>query len=179
MRVFSHNSGATLAEVADTAGVGRATLHRHFTSREHLLSELSQDALEQIERATAGIEATVTTATEAMERIFAAVIPLGPRLRFLQSEPPANATASDLVQWNRHVGVMREVVEGMKLEGTVAADMPTDWVVALVDALIWAAFTRVESGDIARNSAADLAFRTFARGVAPAPVARDSTGDQR
>ena len=32
--VFSKNPGAPLADVAGRAGVGRATLHRHFASRE-------------------------------------------------------------------------------------------------------------------------------------------------
>ena len=43
--VFSKNPSAALADVAERAGVGRATLHRHFASRDDLMRALSKIAI--------------------------------------------------------------------------------------------------------------------------------------
>jgi AcrR family transcriptional regulator len=42
--VFAQHASATLAEVAQRAGVSRATVHRHFGSREQLLRALNVEA---------------------------------------------------------------------------------------------------------------------------------------
>lgn len=41
-------------EIAERAGVGRATLYRHFPTREALLAGLLDDLMEELERAAAG-----------------------------------------------------------------------------------------------------------------------------
>ena len=45
------DSGASLAEVAAAAGIGRTTLHRYFPSRHDLLYALADDALIRVEEA--------------------------------------------------------------------------------------------------------------------------------
>lgn len=161
IRVLSRNAGATLSEVAETAGVGRATLHRHFANREELLEELEREALQQMERATEGIRHRASSATEAMEQVFEAVVPLGPRLRFLSG---VSVDARARAEQARFLG---DIIDGMKAEKTVATDLPTSWVIALIEAVIWTAFAQVDEGELARNDAAALAFRSFLRGAGP------------
>jgi AcrR family transcriptional regulator len=52
VQVLSQQSGASLAEVADAAGVGRTTMHRFFPERADLLVGIGTDLLERIAVAT-------------------------------------------------------------------------------------------------------------------------------
>ena len=49
--LLSRNPGASLSEIAEHAGVGRATLHRHFASREALLIALAHQAIAEMDHA--------------------------------------------------------------------------------------------------------------------------------
>ena len=46
--VFSRDPSAPLAQVADRAGVGRATLHRYFASRDELVRALTEIAIAEM-----------------------------------------------------------------------------------------------------------------------------------
>ena len=45
---FARNPGASLAEVAARAGVGRASLHRHFPSRDDLVTAITRQCMDEI-----------------------------------------------------------------------------------------------------------------------------------
>ena len=44
------------------------------------------------------------------------------------------------------------------------------WAVVVIDSLIYAAWSAVEDGQVARREAADLLLRTVLRGLAPLPA---------
>ena len=67
---------ASMVEIAEAAGVGRATLYRHFPTREALLAELAVQALDEIAQrvADAGLEQTsVIEGIERLARVFLTV----------------------------------------------------------------------------------------------------------
>lgn len=49
--VFSKNPSAALSDVAERAGVGRATLHRHFAGRDELVRALAKIASKEMDEA--------------------------------------------------------------------------------------------------------------------------------
>ena len=85
--VLSKDSGASLAEVATVAGVGRTTLHRYFPTREALVRALVGDALDHVAQAITDAKPQEGPVPEALQRIADSVIPQGPSLRFLYAEP--------------------------------------------------------------------------------------------
>ena len=172
--LFSRNPGASLSEVAETADVGRATLHRHFASREDLIRTLALDALRRTDEATEHIEREAKSAVHAMQLMIEAVVPLGDHFHFLATEPAAQRDPEIEAVYRRQLDEVAELVEAMRGEGAVGQDLPTLWVAATIDALIYTAWTAVREGSIARNDAATLVFRTLLSGIGPEPAAGSS-----
>ena len=165
--LLSRNPGAPLAEIAAMAGVGRATLHRHFASRDDLIRALALDALERLERATAHLSPETSQARDFLYQLLEALLPLGDRAHFLASEPAAFTDPEIKAVYDRQLKDLAELVGWLKAEGEIAAEVPTAWAVAVIDSQIYAAWSAVQAGAIARRDAPDLLFRTLLRGLGP------------
>ncbi|MEM8920882.1 MAG: helix-turn-helix domain-containing protein, partial [Pseudomonadota bacterium] len=85
--VFSRDPSAALSEVADLAGVGRATLHRYFSSRDELVRALAHLAIQEMDDAVDKACAGIGSYGEAMRVSLDVLIPLGDRHGFLALEP--------------------------------------------------------------------------------------------
>ena len=164
---LSKNPGASLSDIAAKAGVGRATLHRHFPARDDLIRALALDCLRQTDAATADIPFEEISALEGVRRVLEAVVPLGDRYHFLTLEPAAAQGAEIAETTARQSAEMAELVEAAKAEGSIAAEVPTAWVTTVFDALVYAAWSAVDEGSVARRDAAALAFRSLTDGLKP------------
>ncbi|MYE82405.1 MAG: TetR/AcrR family transcriptional regulator [Gammaproteobacteria bacterium] len=163
MRLWSVNPGAPLHEVAERAGVGRATLHRHFRGRDALLAEVAHTCLDEM-RAVVGVLVTPgASARERLRGMFEAVIPLGDRYSFLQRESVVDEEA--VAGYRAQLDWVAALVADLKAEGDVAADVPSAWVVGQIDQLVWTAWNETARGRIAAADAATLAVRTLLEGL--------------
>ena len=90
-------STASLSVVAETAGVGRTTLHRYFPTRELLIRALVEDALDRVAEAIASAHPDEGPVLDALQRVTDTVVPLGPSLSFLHAEPEVY-NARDLIR---------------------------------------------------------------------------------
>ena len=102
--------------------------------------------------------------TEALRLSMGAIIPLADRNWFLAQEPlehhPDIAAA--------HAAQQAELVEAIdeaRKEGAFAPEVPTSWIAAAYDTLIYAGWQAVREGDLTPAQAADLAWRTLAHGL--------------
>ena len=163
--VLASNPGAPMSAVAEAAGVGRATLYRHFPTREALVKELALEAIERTDEAVAPAFAPGLTSEESLRAMLEAIVPLGDRFHFLAREwvEDDDVAAGE----RRQRRGLEEFVEHARRDGFFAAEVPTAWIVAAIDALVWAAWAAVEEGAIAPRDAATLAFDTLTRGLAP------------
>ncbi len=163
--ILAQDPSATLGEISERAGVGRATLHRHFATRRDLIRALTLDALQRIEVATAEIGTVSEDPQGALRRLTEAIVPLGDRFRFLSSGPLDHDDAEVRVIYDRQTSALTALAEAMKAEALIAPDIPTAWATATIDALIYAAWQAVEDGEIARRDAPAHVFRTLTRGL--------------
>ena len=162
--LFNERPGASLGDVADRAGVGRATLHRHFASREALMTALALTAMEELNAAVDAATADATSHMQALRLSLDAIIPLAARQAFLASEPVlqddriAEAYASDMDE-------LHQSIEAARVEGAFVPDVPTEWIAHSYNALIYAAWEMVREGHATPRQAADLAWRTLTNGL--------------
>ncbi len=163
--VLARNPGAAMADIAQKAGVGRATLYRYFPTRDDLIRALTMESLRLSDEATQKIPMNQLSAEEVLAQVFEAIVPLGDRFRFLLNEPLALYDPEVKATSDRQRDELAQLVEAMKAEGSLDRAVPTAWMVAAVDALVYAAWDAVEDGTVARRDAAALAFRTIMRGL--------------
>jgi len=170
---------ASMADLAEAAGVGRATLHRHFSSREDLLREIgtrsldrwqdSQDAAGLPAAAVSGDRDEVEAALrEMLTRFVADSDDFGFALTdgFMLSDPALRARSEELFA--------REVTlyAAAQATGLLRPDVPARWVGHTVYGLLVAARDALDAGDVARRGLADLVLDTLFTGLtgASAPV---------
>lgn len=168
--VWAADPSATLDVVAQRAGVGRATLHRHFPSRAALIRTA---ALEGIAALAAALDAAALgqrRPAEALDALINILVPFGDRLHFLLVtgeliDDPDLAAAEAAVN-----GSIRQLLDSAAAAGVLRNDLPSAWRFRALEALLYAAWTAVAVGEIARLDAPELVRDTLRRGFGPSPA---------
>lgn len=164
--VFSQNPGASLSEVATAAGVGRATLHRHFSGREDLMVALTLAAASELDAAVEAAVAECTTYTDGLRVALRAMLPLASRYMFLATESAQNDPRVTET-YARQSRALADDIEAARAEGTFAPEIPTAWIAEAYENLLFAGWAMVVAEEATPNQAADLAWRTLTRGLKP------------
>jgi AcrR family transcriptional regulator len=153
---------ATLGDVARRAGLVRATLYRHFSSRESLLEALRDDAVECANDVVAGSRVAEDSALEALRRVVTGIVSLGARFRPLLLE---GATQDPEFLRKREQAFMPVVmiVRRGQQSGEIRGDVSVRWIVTALMALL-AAAVRMDA-DLSEEDAVELVFGTLALGI--------------
>lgn len=165
IKVLARDPRTPLGELAEQAGVGRATLHRYFKSRDELVKEIAMLSVREIDEAVEGLEQRAESAAHLLELILEAVVPLGDRFYFLANEAWVATDPGLKAELDRQIAELEALVEACKAEGSIDQSVPAAWVVGVVDSTIYAAWNLVASGQIAPRDASSLAFKTIMNGV--------------
>ena len=120
-----HREGlrVALGTIADDAGVGIATLYRHFPSREHLLIELIHRSLGQILANARDARQAGTDAVGGLRLFIEAAISQRNHLVLpLQGGPPLSAPATIALQRQVH-HIVRELIDRGRQDGSINVDV--------------------------------------------------------
>lgn len=167
--VFARNPGATLDEVATVAGVGRATLHRHFAGRLDLQREVGVRGLAAIEAALGGLGLGRRPPREALEAMIDALVRVGEQLHFLLRTAELYEDETIGRAERRVDALVGAVLDRCARDGVLRDGLPRAWIEAALEALLYAAWTAVANGDLARNDAARVLTGTFLDGFGGRP----------
>lgn len=164
---------ASMAQIAEATGVSRATLHRHFASREELLAVLGRKALdswERVQRRAAIEEATASAdperVTAALRDLLAGMVDDVQEYGFALTEhvmtklPGLRERADELEE--------RELALYLAAQraGVLRPDLPVRWISNTSYGLIIAVRESLRRGDVARRDIERLLVETFLRGTA-------------
>jgi TetR/AcrR family transcriptional regulator, mexCD-oprJ operon repressor len=165
--LFRTGADASMTEIAKAAGLGRVTVYGHFESREHLVEALLARATSETERIVVAGELDRGPAPEALARL------LRTSWRTLDQHRGLHAVATRSVPPERlrqhHVGVLQHLdrlIERGQEAGDFRSDLPRDWLVSVVYAVMHNAADEVDAGRLAADDAADVLVATLTSALA-------------
>ena len=166
VELFLMNPGASLSDVAQHAGVGRATLYRHFESREALIRELVLESLELTRSVMQPVLEAALDARETLERGLPEIMTVADRFHFLLSlwshvddDAEVNTVYQQQLDW------LWNLIERGKREGVIDTSLPTIWIVSLIDCAVYSGWWVVQSGELTAEEAGRHAAHTLFRGI--------------
>lgn len=162
--LYREKPSASLAEIAQYAGIGRATLHRHFKGRNELLAALADRALIELDDIATAATENAQSYTQALQLIMYAIVPLADRHWFLSREV-VDTDKKIQAEHQKQMQQMCDLIESAKAEGSIASTMPTAWVAATFDSLLFSAWEVINNGEATIRQASDLAWNTFLYGT--------------
>ncbi|MCK2237514.1 MULTISPECIES: TetR/AcrR family transcriptional regulator [unclassified Crossiella] len=161
---------SAMAEVAQSAGISRATLHRLVPSRDALVVELAKLALSEGEAALEAAKPEDGDAADAVRRVVRELMPIADLYAFLTGEhqlitKPELDAGYDLLD-NRLTALIRRGQES----GQFRVDLTAEWMVEALVALLTGAGFAVLDGKLAPRDApravAELLISGMLRGGA-------------
>jgi AcrR family transcriptional regulator len=158
-RTLAEQPGASMQEIAQAAGLHRATIHRHFASRDDLIAALRERSLDEV---SAGLEAARLDdgpARAALGRATVALFEVSERYRvarFTALLGPATLSHQDRIRSS----VAKVIERGQRDEG-LRADLSADVLTAAWGGLIVGFLPDLYRGSLDVEQAAGLALQVL------------------
>ncbi|GAA5066534.1 AcrR family transcriptional regulator [Thermocatellispora tengchongensis] len=173
IRHLNADPTASMAEIADGIGVSRATLHRHFSSREALFADMGRRALDVWARAhrVAGVEEAIADGSAerleaALRRYVSELITQSEEFGFALTDSLI-AVLPELQAYSRELEDRDEALAAAaQRAGVLRPDVPPRWVGNAVYGLLISVRDSLRNGDIAARDAERLLLETVLHGLA-------------
>lgn len=158
--LFASREEVSMSEIAAAVGIGRATLYRHYESREALLSDLAAFAFADASRALQDAHLADVGVVEAFERAFRALVHVGSRFAVVLRDQvcePDDATRLALG------GQLQALVARGQADGILRGDVPAQWLQSALKGSLLAAVDLAH--DIGADDAAAFGAQQFLNGA--------------
>jgi TetR/AcrR family transcriptional repressor of mexCD-oprJ operon len=138
-RIFAiHGEQASMNDVAEAAGVARATVYRYFPNRETLLDELAKAAVDDVGRRLASARIDAVTPEEGIARAVRALVDVGDPFVLLARRRPL----SDPDGFDRTLTQpLRDLFERAQADGDIRDDIASARLTESLIGLIVGVFT--------------------------------------
>lgn len=147
--LLTRKATATMDEVARAAGIGRATLHRHFAGRDALVRALEELGLQELEAAHDRARTEEGPADEAVRRLVAEVEPVAPLLSFLVTENQLFEGDQQNEGWARLDARVSALFRRGQEQGVFRIDLTPAWLTEAFYGLIGSGAWAVQDGRVA------------------------------
>ena len=161
--VLVSDPAASLAEVAEAAGIGRTTLHKHYATRDDLVRAVGHRAIDLWEQAVGTV--TGDDGGGGLRELIAAMIPNGPQLAFLWRTPAFDHDDEIRTRWAAAEERCLAVLKQAQARGVLSASAPDWWLRQTFYALIYTAAESVQAGRLAPRDAPALVLNTYLNGI--------------
>ena len=153
--VLARQRGATLADIAVAAEVGRTTLHRYFPDRETLVAAVVEDSWRAVEQAVRDAAVEEGPAADAMRRLISALVATGERMLFLFGDPRPAPSPDPIL----------DLVRRGQADGAFDRAVSAEWIRNVVWSLVYAGCEAARDGLLPRQGIAETVLRTLQNGI--------------
>ena len=144
-------------DVAEEAGVARATVYRYFPNRQHLLAELSRFAAEDAHSRLVAARIDEVPIEEGVSRAVRAFVDVG------DSFPVLLAERSQFGDFDRLVALpLRQLLERGRSSGSIRDDIPAAW---LAESLLGTIMNVMRYGRLGRDDTVAAVTSVFLEGA--------------
>jgi TetR/AcrR family transcriptional repressor of mexCD-oprJ operon len=151
-----------MADIADQAGVGRATVYRHFPTRESLLRGVAETGANELADALCAANLDELPVDRAIARLTSVFLRTGLKYAALigrMEEPPDPAAKERVVQ------PLRDVLARGVRDGSLRTDLPADLLFEMFGALLERALRLTIDEATTPEAAAEAVVTMFLAGA--------------
>lgn len=170
-QVLGAKPDASMAEIATGARVGRATLYRHFPTRDSLVRGVQDSGVAELLQALDAAGLDELPAVRAIARVTAVFLRTGAKYAAVVSRDDEH---TEHPPHDRAVAPVHAVIARGIGNGELRNDLPESVLFAMYDALISRALILTITGAVTPEQAADSVVAVFLNGVSatsPDPIA--------
>ncbi|UYQ61154.1 TetR/AcrR family transcriptional regulator [Streptomyces peucetius] len=149
--LLARRSTATMDEVARAAGIGRATLHRHFAGRDALVRALEEFGIQEFEAALDAARLDDGDASHALRRLIGEMEPAADLLAFLYNESQLFEGDEINEGWARLDARVCDLFRRGQEQGEFRIDLTPAWLTEALYALIASCAWAVMDGRVAKK----------------------------
>ncbi|QDP99027.1 helix-turn-helix transcriptional regulator [Microlunatus elymi] len=133
-------------EMAKSAGISRATLHRQFAGRDGLVVELEELGIREVEAALDAAELEDGKASEALRRLADRIQPSAGLLAFLMSQAQLFEGGNTNPGWDRIDQRITALFRRGQEDGEFRIDQQPAWLAEAIYGLVSAAVWSIQAG---------------------------------
>jgi AcrR family transcriptional regulator len=167
LRRLTENPAASMAEIAQAAGVGRVTLYGHFSSREDLVDAVFQRTIAEADAQLERLDLSGNAAL-AMERLVGRSWRIVAASQALLSVAE-QALGAERIRMHHHRPMERVagLIKRGQAEGSFRGDQPIAWLTTCFHTILHAGAAAVRSGQMTDEEAARVIPETVAAVLLP------------
>ena len=161
--VLWRQPSATIGEIALASGLGRATIYRHFPTRDDLLRDIARHGFEQTVQALRDARPEEGTAVEALQRMIEATVQPGNACMLVLNQLP-EPVASHEEKAELHAPIAAALMRGVA-SGELREDLDIGWTLRTIGALYELAMQELAAGNVTREEAVQLMASSLLQGA--------------
>ncbi|MBP6019360.1 MAG: TetR family transcriptional regulator [Burkholderiaceae bacterium] len=154
---------ASMGQLASIVGISRATLCRHFPSRDAMMLAMSEAGITSAEQALARARPNEGNSQHAIKRLIEELLPIAELYAYVDHQMRADEAVEARVQPLRTSLIA--LFQKWQESGELRVDLPAAWLVESMSALLRSAATMIRSGRLARRDAAQSVFDLLWQGM--------------
>jgi AcrR family transcriptional regulator len=160
--LFAREPDASMTDIARAAGVGRVTLYAHFPSREDVVRAVLQQAIDQSTEIIEGARSTELPPADALAHLIRTTWPLIGQFGRLYNAARRSLPAEEVRQLHDPpMAHVRELIVQGRDAGRFRTDLPVEWLVSTVYALLHAAMEEVSARSFSHAEAGEALVKTL------------------
>jgi AcrR family transcriptional regulator len=168
VNALSDQPRASMGQLATMVGLSRATLCRHFPSRDTMIQTISEAAVTSAELAFARARPNEGAVEPAVRRLIEELLPIAELYAFAWRHEHADEALEARAQPLRESLI--SLFQQWQSAGELRVDLSAAWLVEAMSALLRSAAAMIRSGRLARHDAVQSVFGLLWHGAQHATV---------